>query len=78
LAKHSDLLDRIGIEAPTKLDDDADINQFEIYKGQIMSGNDSVELVRDFKKLILKMISKKLLPPGQAKSLLLSLTEIGY
>jgi hypothetical protein len=78
LGKHSDLLDKIGIEAPTKLDDDADINQFEIYKGQISSGNDSVEMIKDFKKLIVKMIGKKLLPPGQAKALLLSLTEMGY
>jgi hypothetical protein len=78
LGKHSDLLDKIGVEAPTKADDDADINQFEIYKGQLMSGNDSREMVADFKKLIVKMIGKRLLPPGQAKQLLLDLTEMGY
>jgi len=78
LGKHSDLLDKIGVEAPTKADDDQDINQFEIYKGQLMSGNDSVEMIKDFKKLIVKMIGKRLLPPGQAKQLLLDLTEMGY
>jgi hypothetical protein len=78
LGKHSNLLDRIGIEPPTKADDDADINSFEIMKGEIMSGNDSREMVADFKKLILKMIGKRLLPPGQAKALLLNLTEMGY
>jgi hypothetical protein len=78
LGKHSDLLDKIGIEAPTKADDDQDVNSFEIMKGQIMSGNDSRAMVADFKKLILKMIGKRLLPPGQAKSLLLELAEIGY
>jgi len=78
LGKHSDLLDKIGVEAPTKADDDQDINQFEIYKGQISSGNDSREMVGNFKKLIVKMIGKRLLPPGQAKQLLLDLTEMGY
>jgi hypothetical protein len=78
LGQSSNLLERIGIEAPTKTDDDQDINQFEIYKGQIMSGNDSRKLVADFKKLIVKMISKKLLPLSQAKALLLELVEIGY
>jgi len=78
LGKHSDLLDKIGVEAPTKAEDDADVNRFEIMKGEIMSGNDSREMVADFKKLIVKMISKRLLPPGQAKSLLLELTQIGY
>jgi hypothetical protein len=78
LGRHSGLLDKIGVEAPTKSDDDADINQFEIYKGQLMSGNDSTEMVADFKKLIVKMIGKKLLPRGQAKLILLDLTEMGY
>jgi hypothetical protein len=78
LGKQASLLDRIGIPAPSKDEDDKDINQFEIMKGEIASGNDSVELVKKFKALIVKMIAKGLLPKGQGKNILLGLVELGY
>jgi hypothetical protein len=78
LGKKSSLLDRIDLPAPTKEDDDKDINQFEIMKGEIVSGNDSVELVKKFKALIVKMIAKGLLPKAQGKDMLLGLVELGY
>lgn len=78
LGKVSSLSERIGIPAPTKEDDDRDINQFEIMKGEIASGNDSVELVKKFKALIIKMITKGLLPKGQGKAIILDLVELGY
>lgn len=78
LGKASSLGERIGIPAPTKDEDDRDINQFEIMKGEISSGNDSIELVKKFKALIIKMMGKGLLPKGQGKALMVDLVELGY
>ena len=78
LGKTASLLDRIDIPAPTKEEDDKDIHQFEVMKGEISSGNDSVELVKKFKALIIKMINKGLLPKAQGKDMLLGLVELGY
>jgi hypothetical protein len=78
LAKHSNIIDRISIPTPNKDEDDKDINQFEIYKGEIMNGNDSVELVKKFKLLIMKMMKNDLLPKSQAKDILIDLVSLGY
>ena len=78
IAKHSNILDRLSIPTPNKDDDDKDINQFEIMKGEVLAGNDSTELVKKFKLLIIKMTKKDLLPKGHAKELLLELATLGY
>jgi hypothetical protein len=58
--------------------DEKDINQFEIYKGEILNGNDSADLVKKFKIWIMKMVKKDLLPKSQAKELLMDLVSLGY
>jgi len=78
IAKASSIIDRLSIPTPNKDDDDKDINQFEVMKGEILAGNDSSELVRKFKILIVKMTNKNLLPKGQAKELLMNLATLGY
>lgn len=78
IAKASSIIDRLSIPTPNKDDDDKDINQFEVMKGEILAGNDSSELVRKFKILIIKMTKKNLLPKGQAKELLMDLATLGY
>jgi hypothetical protein len=78
IAKTSNIIDRLSIPTPNKDDDDKDINQFEVMKGEILAGNDSSELVRKFKILIIKMTNKNLLPKGQAKELLMNLATLGY
>jgi hypothetical protein len=78
LASKSHLLDRLNIPTPNKDADEKDINQFEIMRGQIVAGNDSVDLINKFKKLVVKMSEKGLLPSRQVKDILISLTENGY
>lgn len=78
LASKSHLLDRLNIPTPNKDADEKDINQFEIMRGQIVAGNDSVDLINKFKKLVVKMSDKGLLPSRQVKDILISLTENGY
>ena len=78
IAKTSKILDRISIPSPNKNDDEQDINQFEIYKGELLNGNDSQEVIKKFKILIMKMVKKDLLPKGQAKDILMDLVSLGY
>lgn len=78
LASKSHLLDKVNIPTPKKDEDEADINQFEIMRGQIIAGNDSADLVKKFKQLILRMANRDLIPKRQVKELLISLTENGY
>ena len=47
-------------------------------KGEILAGNDSAELVKKFKLLIMKLVKSDLLPKGQARDLLMDLATIGY
>jgi hypothetical protein len=78
LATKTGLEDRLNVPAPDKKKDDQDINQFEIMKGQIMAGNDSLDLIKKFKLLIVKLKGKGLLPKRQASEMLLELASLGY
>lgn len=78
LASRAELTDRLSIPAPDKRKDDQDINQFEIMKGQIMAGNDSHKLHKDFKLLVMKLMDKKLLPKRQATDILFKMATLGY
>jgi hypothetical protein len=78
LASRAELLDRLNVPAPDKKKDDQDINKFEIMKGQIMAGNDSEKLHKDFKLLVVRLMDKKLLPKRQATDILFKMASLGY
>ena len=78
LAKESHIIDRISIPTPKKGETDKDLNRFEILKGQITSGNDNKELIKEFKMLIMKLSGLKIIPKSQARDILFDLTSMGY
>jgi hypothetical protein len=78
LVKKSKIEDRLTLIAPNKDEDEKDIHQFEVMKGEILSGNDNIDLVKKFKLLIMKLMRKELLPKSQGKDLLLDLATLGY
>jgi hypothetical protein len=78
VAKETRIDDKLSIPAPKKNDEEKDINQFEILKGQILAGNDNPDVVRKFKTLILKLSNNNLIPKGQVRELLLELTTLGH
>lgn len=78
LASKSNLLDKVNIPTPNKDENEQDINQFEIMRGQIVAGNDSVDLINKFKKLVVSLSEKGLIPSRQVKDILISLAENGY
>ena len=78
VSKASDIQDRVNIPSPNKKQIETDLNKFEIMKGEILSGNDSKELIKNFKILLLQLSNKQLIPPREAKDLLFELTSMGY
>ena len=78
LISRSELTDRISVPAPSKDQQEKDIHNFEVMRGQIMSGNDSQELVKQFKLLIRKLMKQGLLPKADVEDLLTTLIDLGY
>jgi hypothetical protein len=78
LVKKAQIGDRLSVPTPNKDDDEKDVHQYEVMKGEILSGNDNVDMVKKFKILIMKMMRKELLPKSQAKEILLDLATLGY
>lgn len=78
VVKMSNISDRIEIPSPTKADEDRESNEFEILKGEIMSGNDNPIMIKKFKAMLIKMSNKGAIPKGQTKDILLELIQLGY
>jgi hypothetical protein len=78
ISKYSDIQDRLNIRSPNKDQEEKEYNQFEIMKGEILSGNDSKELVKKFKSILLKFSREGKLPKGQVTEILTELVELGY
>ena len=78
LISKSNLTERLSVPAPSKDQEEKDFHQFEVMKGEILSGNDSKELVKKFKVLILKLAKQNVLPKTEVNELLTDLLSLGY
>lgn len=78
VASETQIGGKLSIPTPKKTSEEQDINQFEILRGQILAGNDSNEVVKQFKSIILKLANKNLIPKGQVREILLDLTTLGH
>ena len=78
LGNQCDCVDRVGIAAPKKDAEAKMADDFTLYRGQILAGNDAPELVRKFKTLLLKMASLELLPKSQVREICIDLLSLGH
>ena len=78
LVSKSDLDDKLTVPAPSKDKYEKMINEFEVMKGQIMSGNDNKEYVKKFKLLVLKLVRSGYIPKIEGFDLVEELTSLGY
>lgn len=78
VAKKSEIEDKFSIPAPSKDKQEKDIHSFEVMKGEIMSGNDSKELIKKFKLLLVKLSKNGTLPKSQVQEIMHELLELGY
>lgn len=70
-----------GIDAiprPNKTKDEAEFNRFTILKGQILAGNNSKEMIKEFKSLLIKLIHGGKILRKDGHDILLDLAALGY
>lgn len=70
-----------GIESiprPNKTKDEAEFNRFTILKGQILAGNNSKELIKEFKTLLVKLMHSNKILRKDGHDILIDLAALGY
>ena len=77
LAEKCGIDDRLKIPSPLLTKQQSEINKFNIMRGQIIAGNDSKELVKDFKILLLKLSNKKLIDKNEANDIMTTMLQLG-
>ncbi len=66
------------LPAPNKTKEEEEFNRFQILKGQISAGNDSKELIKEFKIMLLKFIHSGKVPRGQGMEIVCDLMAMGH
>ena len=70
-----------GIDAipqPNKSKDEQEFNRFTILKGEIIAGNNSKELIKEFKTLLVKLIHADKILRKDGHAILLDLAALGF
>jgi len=78
VANKAGIMDKLSIPAPSKDKLEQDIHQFEVMKGELLSGNDSPEMIKKFKLLLLRLSKNGTLPKREATELMEELIQLGY
>jgi hypothetical protein len=76
VSKKANLLDKLDVPSPKKDDDEKMMHRFEVLRGQLMAGQDNKQMISEFKKLILDMTDKKLLPRRQVSDILIDIEKM--
>lgn len=66
------------LPSPDKTKEEEDLNRFQILKGQLLAGNDSIELVKEFKRMLMRFISGGKIPRREGMDLMCDLISLGY
>ncbi len=67
-------------DMPTKkkTEEQKEMHEFEVLRGQIGAGNDNPKIVKDFKNQLIKMVKSKKVKKSQAHDILLELAALGH
>jgi hypothetical protein len=63
----------LGLRSVQDDDDKKNLERFEVLRGEWMAGNNSHELIRELRKLVIHFMEEKRLTKSQARELLLNL-----
>jgi uncharacterized protein YnzC (UPF0291/DUF896 family) len=75
--KTARLSDKIKVPNPDKSKEEAEMERFNILKGQLISGNDSSELVKEFKSMLIRFSNSGRLPKRETNEILSELLMLG-
>jgi|TARA_R110002020_G_scaffold38146_1_gene114984 hypothetical protein len=77
LAQKCEINDRLKIPSPKLSKIQSEMNKFHIMRGQIIAGNDSKELVKDFKIMLLKFMNENLVDKKEGNEIMTMLLQLG-
>jgi hypothetical protein len=78
LANDAKIMDRLKLPTPKRTKEGEETNRFEILKGQIVSGNDNKELIKEFKQMLVKLSDEGRIKKSEAREILLDLVALGH
>lgn len=78
IASESDHNSKMKIPTPAKDNEERDVHLFNVYKGEIMAGNDSRELVNKFKALLMKLSKSGKININEVNEIMELLKYAGY
>lgn len=78
VASKAGIMDKVSIPTPSKDKLEQDIHQFEVMKGELLAGNDSPELIKKFKLILLRLSKTGTIPKREASELMQDLIELGH
>jgi len=67
----------VKIPTPDKKAQAAEMDRWELLRGEILAGNDNPELIKEFKVLLLKYIKEGRIPRREANEVLYELMALG-
>lgn len=65
LSKRANVYDALNIPTPSKSKEEQDMHDFEVMKGEIMSGNDNKDLIKKFKILLMRFHKQGRIPKNE-------------
>ncbi len=77
ISEKCNINDRLRIPSPKLTKIQSNINKFNILRGEIIAGNDSKELVRDFKVLLLKLMNSKHISKSEGNEIMVTMLQLG-
>lgn len=77
VAQKCEIDDRLKIPTPKLTKRQSEMNKFNIMRGQILAGNDSKEMIKDFKVMLLKFMSDGIVDKKEGNEIMICLLQMG-
>lgn len=78
ILRRAKLENQLKLDLPTKSAETRDMERFDILRGQLIAGNDSKELIKEFKLLLLKFKNSHRIPKREVNEIFEELLSLGY
>ena len=78
VSEKAGITNKLSIPQPSKDQLEKDIHQFEVMKGEILAGNDSPEVIKKFKLILLKLSRNGTIPKREAMEMIEELLSLGF
>jgi hypothetical protein len=78
ICSYCNVIDRFSIPTPNKNSDEKESDRFQLLIGQLKAGNNSKEMIKELKQLLIKFRTKRKLPIQEINEILMTLIEMGY